>query len=57
VPLAADHGLGVAVVSYAGEVTFGINADFDTVPDVDVVAQGIHDELEELQRLCEAVPA
>jgi WS/DGAT/MGAT family acyltransferase len=57
VPLAADHAIGIAVLSYAGQVTFGINADFDTVPDVDVLARGIVDALAELQRLCHSVVA
>jgi WS/DGAT/MGAT family acyltransferase len=57
VPLAADHGVGIAVLSYAGNVVFGINADFDTVGDVDVLAQGIVDGLAELQTLCHGTPA
>jgi WS/DGAT/MGAT family acyltransferase len=55
VPLAADHALGIAILSYAGRVTFGINADRDATPDVDVLAQGIVDTLGELQRLCHRV--
>jgi WS/DGAT/MGAT family acyltransferase len=57
VPLAADHALGIAVLSYAGRVTFGINADYDAAPDVDVLAQGIVDALGELQRVCHRVAA
>lgn len=48
VPLAADHALGVAVLSYDGKVTFGLNADFDAVPDLDVFREGIESELAEL---------
>jgi hypothetical protein len=51
VPLAADHAVGVAIVSYDGRLMFGINADPDAVPDVDVLARGIADGLRELQRL------
>ena len=48
VPLAADHSLGIAVLSYNGRVAFGLNADFDTVPDLDVFRDGIERELAEL---------
>lgn len=51
VPLAADHALGVAVLSYDGRVSFGINADFDAVPDLDVFREGIESELTELCEL------
>jgi diacylglycerol O-acyltransferase / wax synthase len=54
VPLAAEHGIGIAVVSYDGQVSFGLNADFDTVPDVDVLARAIADSLGELQRVAHA---
>jgi WS/DGAT/MGAT family acyltransferase len=50
VPLAADHALGVAVFSYDGTVTFGINADHDAVPDVAVFAEAIGTALDELTR-------
>ena len=32
VPLAADHAVGLAVVSYAGKVFFGLNADERAMP-------------------------
>ena len=54
VPLAADHALGVAVLSYNGGVTFGLNADFDAVPDLDVLREGIRTELAELGELAAA---
>jgi diacylglycerol O-acyltransferase len=50
VPLAAAHAVGVAVVSYAGEVTFTIAADHDTVPDIDVFAAGVRESLAELRQ-------
>ena len=34
VPIFTGHALGVAVVSYDGTVTFGLNADRDAVPDL-----------------------
>jgi WS/DGAT/MGAT family acyltransferase len=48
VPLAAEHAVGVAVVSFAGGLTFGINADRDTVVDVEVLVRGIQRALTEL---------
>lgn len=57
VPLAADHGLGIAIISYDGSLVFGLNADADTVPDVDVLAEAIGAALVELGRLAYAVVA
>jgi diacylglycerol O-acyltransferase len=54
VPLAAEHALGIAVVSYAGGMTFGLYADRATVPDLDVVRQGIVTSLLELATLASA---
>jgi WS/DGAT/MGAT family acyltransferase len=48
VPLAAEHAIGIAIVSYAGALTFGVIADRDAVPDIDVVADGIADVLAQL---------
>ena len=41
VPIFSGHAVGVAAVSYDGEVTFGLNADRATVPDLDVLTGGI----------------
>jgi WS/DGAT/MGAT family acyltransferase len=48
VPLAAEHAMGVAVLSYDGIVTFNVIADRDAVPDVDVIIRGIEETLDEL---------
>jgi diacylglycerol O-acyltransferase / wax synthase len=50
VPIFTGHALGIAVVSYDGTVTFGLNADRDAVPDLDVVRAGIEETLSELKR-------
>jgi hypothetical protein len=34
VPLAADHAIGLAIVAYDGQLTFGINADHSATPDL-----------------------
>jgi diacylglycerol O-acyltransferase / wax synthase len=53
VPLAAEHAVGIAIVSYNGLVTFGINADCESVADIEVLALGIEEGLEELRALSE----
>ena len=48
VPLAAEHAVGVAAVSYDGSVFFGVVADRDTVPDLDVLLSAMRASVEEL---------
>ncbi len=57
VPLAAEHALGIAVLSYAGQMTFGLCADRSTVPDLDVLRHGIVNSLRELSTLSQLTPA
>ena len=40
VPLFAGHTIGIAVVIYAGQMVFGLNADRMAAPDVGVLARG-----------------
>jgi len=54
VPIFAGHAVGVAVVSYDGQVTFGLNADRSCVRDLDVLRTGIEDSLGELLQLADA---
>jgi diacylglycerol O-acyltransferase len=56
VPLAADHSLGVAVVSYDGQVFFGLNGDGGTAADLDVLTAGIEAAVGELEQLAEPSP-
>jgi diacylglycerol O-acyltransferase len=51
VPLAAEHCVGIAVLSYDGLVTFGLIADRTTMPDLAVLRDGIEAALEELRVL------
>jgi WS/DGAT/MGAT family acyltransferase len=46
--LPEDHALAVAIMSYNGRVNFGLLADYDALPDVDEIAAGISESLEEL---------
>lgn len=48
VPLFAGHTIGIAVVSYAGQMVFGLNADRVSAPDVGVLAEGIERSFAEL---------
>jgi diacylglycerol O-acyltransferase / wax synthase len=47
-PLLPRHTLAIGVTSYDGAVYYGITADRDLVPDVDVLGQCIRDSLTEL---------
>jgi len=57
VPLWHGHGVGVALFSYAGQVYWGFNADFDIVPDVDAFAKSIEAGFEELHDAATSRPA
>jgi WS/DGAT/MGAT family acyltransferase len=48
VPLAQQLALGVAIMSYDGAISFGLNADYDAMPDVEALAVRLHEALEEL---------
>ncbi|HET7399996.1 MAG TPA: wax ester/triacylglycerol synthase family O-acyltransferase [Intrasporangium sp.] len=47
-PLAKGQALAVGVTSYNGGVFYGLNADRDAMPDVDVLGESIVDALAEL---------
>jgi WS/DGAT/MGAT family acyltransferase len=53
VPIAAGERVSIGIYSYMGQVTFGINADFDAFPDVEVLAEGISEGMAELLELAE----
>ena len=48
VPIATTVRTGVSIVTYCGNVTFGITGDFAASPDLDVLAHGIEDGVPEL---------
>ena len=54
VPLAAEHAIGVAAASYDGSVFFGVVADRDTVPDLDVLLSAMSISVEELLAVARA---
>ncbi len=57
VPLFDHQGLGVAILSYEGLLSFGLNADFDVVPDVHEFAADLRAAFTELQQMREQPPA
>ncbi|HWD68883.1 MAG TPA: wax ester/triacylglycerol synthase family O-acyltransferase [Solirubrobacteraceae bacterium] len=46
--LPQGHALAVAIMSYNGRVEYGLLGDFDALPDIDVIADGINESLAEL---------
>jgi diacylglycerol O-acyltransferase len=49
VPLVQEQAVAVGLTSYNGGVFYGLNADRDALPDVDVIAQCIEEALDELE--------
>jgi WS/DGAT/MGAT family acyltransferase len=49
--LPENHALAVAIMSYAGEMNFGLLGDFDALPDIDSIGDSIKAELAELVAL------
>lgn len=48
VPISHGVRVATAILSYNGNLAFGVTGDFDTAPDVDVVARGIRAGMDEL---------
>ena len=51
VPLFAGHTIGIAVVTYAGQMVFGLNADSVAAPDLRALKEGIEHSFSELAAL------
>jgi diacylglycerol O-acyltransferase len=56
VPLAANQALGIAIMSYNGQLNFGLNADYDGLPDVEQLAQDLTDAIAELVEAAGGAP-
>ncbi|MFZ3572920.1 wax ester/triacylglycerol synthase family O-acyltransferase [Streptomyces sp. BH097] len=52
-PLAQGQSLAVAVSTYRGRVHYGLVADAAAVPDLDVLARAVREEVAELVAVCE----
>jgi len=48
VPIGNSVRISIAILSYLDTVSFGVTADYDAVPDVDILVQGIRRGLTEL---------
>jgi len=48
VPLAENTALGIAIMSYAGQINFGLTADYDALSDVEALAGELRGSIEEL---------
>src|SRR3954452_12058534 len=46
--LPRDHALAIAIMSYNGRMSFGLLGDYDALPDIDDVAEGIEASIGEL---------
>ncbi len=53
VPIATTVRIGVSIFSYCGAITFGITGDYDTNPDLPVLAHGIEVGMSELLKAAE----
>jgi len=49
VPLAGGQAVSIGITSYDGNMHYGLNADRDALPDVDVLADAMPDALAELK--------
>ena len=48
VPLAENQALGIAIMSYNGQLNFGLNADYDAIDDLEALADELRAAIEEL---------
>ncbi len=48
VPLAENQALGIAIMSYDGQLNFGLNADYDALPDLEALADELRASIDEL---------
>jgi WS/DGAT/MGAT family acyltransferase len=48
VPLAKNQAVCVAIMSYNGQINFGLTGDYDAMPDLDSLADDLRESIEEL---------
>ncbi|WP_433567512.1 wax ester/triacylglycerol synthase family O-acyltransferase [Nocardia sp. CA-151230] len=56
IPIAMRLRTGIAILSYGDRLTFGITGDYDSTPDLEVLADGIHSAIAELLTAVRARP-
>jgi WS/DGAT/MGAT family acyltransferase len=57
VPLAANTALGIAVLSYDGRLNFGLNADYDALRDLELLASDLEAAIDEIVQSLSSVTA
>jgi WS/DGAT/MGAT family acyltransferase len=57
VPQAGRLGVGISILSYAGNVYLGIATDAGLVPDPKVILSGVYEELDRMKVIAQAVVA
>jgi diacylglycerol O-acyltransferase / wax synthase len=57
VPLAPNHGLGIALFSYAGKLHWGFNADWDIIPDLHDFVADVATAFADLSAAARTAPA
>ncbi len=55
--LPKNHALAVAIMSYNGGVNFGLLGDYDALPDIELIADGIEDGLTQLKTAAQSKEA
>jgi diacylglycerol O-acyltransferase / wax synthase len=55
--LPKSHSLAIAIMSYNGGINFGLLGDYDALPDIDMIADGIAESLAALKRAAQAKEA
>ncbi|HKG38536.1 MAG TPA: WSD1 family O-acyltransferase, partial [Conexibacter sp.] len=55
--LPKSHGLAIAIMSYNGAIDFGLLGDYDALPDIELIADGIEDGLAQLRAAARAKEA
>ena len=56
VPLASTMRLGTSVFSYGGYARFGVSGDYESMPDINVFADGLKEGIHELIEAAAAEP-
>jgi diacylglycerol O-acyltransferase / wax synthase len=50
IPIATGFRVSIGIVSYLGQLFFGLTGDFDAMPDLEVLADGIRNGFDELMK-------
>jgi hypothetical protein len=49
--LPENHALAIAIMSYNGQLNFGLLGDFDSLPDIEALGESISEEVDTLLAL------